>query len=323
MGEKNNLLASRRGMLCAFFFSPFALWLRAAEQSQANHSFTISATVRRVLLDVSVRNNHGAYITGLVQSDFQVFEDGRPQPILHFEAVDTPVTIGLIVDDSGSMREKRPAVIMAGLAFAKESNPKDEFFVVNFNDSVRPGLPPGTNFSDNLQTLRAALYMGRPEGKTALYDAIGFGLLHLRKGVQPKKALIVVSDGGDNASAASESEILSAIRASEATIYTVGLFTEDDPDRNPRALRKIAHLSGGDYFNPQTAPEVLPVFQKIAKDIRNRYTIAYAPDPKLDPVKDRVRKVRVTANASGQGKLVVRTRSAYSLGPAPAAEGQR
>jgi VWFA-related protein len=221
------------------------------------------------------------------------------------------------------MREKRPAVIMAGLAFAKGSNPQDEFFVVNFNDSVRPGLPPGTNFSDNLQTLRAALYMGRPEGKTALYDAIEYGLRHLLKGVQPKKALIVVSDGGDNASTASESDVLSQIRASEATVYTVGLFTEQDPDRDPRALRKIARLSGGEYFNPQTAPEVLPVFQKIAKDIRNRYTLAYAPDPKLDPLKDRVRNVRVIADAPGQGKLIVRTRTSYSLDPAPAAQGHR
>lgn len=310
-------------MLRAFFFSPFASWLCARDSSQENKPFTIRTTIRRVLLDVSVKNKQGAYITGLVKGDFHVFENGSPQPILHFEAVETPVTIGLIVDDSGSMREKRAAVIMAGLAFAKESNPQDEFFVVNFNDSVRAGLPAGTNFSDNLQKLRAALYMGRPEGKTALYDAIGFGLRHLRKGVQPKKALIVVSDGGDDASAASESDILSLIRASEATIYTVGLFTEEDPDRNPRALRRIAHVSGGDYFNPQTASEVLPVFQKIAKDIRNRYTIAYAPDPKLDLVKDRERKVRVTVSAPGQGKLIVRTRTAYTLGPLSAAEGRR
>lgn len=320
MGEGKKLITSRRGVLCAFFLSPLMFLLRVADASQEDHPFTISATVRRVLLDVSVKNKHGAYVTGLAKSDFHIFEDGRPQPILHFEAVDTPVTIGLIVDDSGSMREKRPAVIMAGLAFAKESNRQDEFFVVNFNDSVRPGLPSGTNFSDNLQTLRAALYMGRPEGKTALYDAIGFGLRHLRKGIQPKKALIVVSDGGDNASTASESDILSLIRASEATVYTVALFTEEDPDRNPRVLRKIAHLSGGEYFNPQTASEVLPVFQKIAKDIRNRYTIAYAPDPELDPVKDRERKVRVTAYAPGQDRLIVHTRTAYTLGPAPEAE---
>jgi VWFA-related protein len=318
MGERKQRLTSRRRVIRALALSPFTVWLRASEPPQEDHSFTISATVSRVILDVSVKNKQGAYITGLVKSNFHVFEDGRSQPILHFEAVDTPVTIGLIVDDSGSMREKRPAVIMAGLAFAKESNPQDEFFVVNFNDSVRPGLRAGANFSDDLQKLRAALYMGRPEGKTALYDAIGFGLRHLRKGVQPKKALIVVSDGGDNASTASESDVLALIRASEATIYTVGLFTEDDSDRNPRTLRKIAHLSGGEYFNPQTASEVLPVFQKIAKDIRNRYAIAYAPDPKLDPVKNRERKIRVTANAPGQGQLIVRTRTAYTVEPTPA-----
>jgi VWFA-related protein len=270
-----------------------------------------------VVLDVSVKNSEGGYVTGLNKSHFRVYENGRPQPILGFNSVDTPVTVGLIVDDSGSMREKRPAVVTAGLAFAKESNHEDQFFVVNFNNYVSPGLPAGVEFSDDLQQLRHALYMGRPEGQTALYDAIVFGLNHLKKATQPKRTLIVVSDGGDNVSKASQSETLDLMRASQATVYTVGLFGAEDQDRNPGVLRKMSRLTGGEYFNPPLLSDVIPVFHKIAKDIRNRYTILYAPDPKLDPVKSPERSIKVTASAPGYKKLIVRTRTSYSFeGPA-------
>jgi VWFA-related protein len=275
--------------------------------------FTITSDVQRVVLDVSVKNSEGGYVTGLDKSHFRVYENGHAQPILSFSSVDTPVTVGLIVDDSGSMREKRPAVITAGLAFAKESNPEDQFFVVNFNNYVSPGLPPGVDFSDELQQLRHALYMGRPEGQTALYDAITFGLHHLKKATNPKRTLIVVSDGGDNVSKASQSDVLDLMRGSQATIYTVGLFSADDPDRNPGVLRKMSRLTGGEYFNPPLLKDVIPVFHKIATDIRNRYTIVYAPDPKLDPVKYPQRSVKVTASAPGYKKLIVRTRTSYSF----------
>lgn len=313
----------RRTVLRALCISPFlalleGLPMRCGAAQESNPPFTISATVARIILDVSVRDKDGGYVTGLTKSNFQVLENGRPQPILHFDNVDTPVTLGLIVDISGSMREKRPAVIMAGLAFAKQSNPKDEFFVVNFNERLRPGLPQGVDFSDDLQTLRAALYMGRSAGKTALYDAVALGTKHLRKGVQPKKTLIVVSDGGDNASETSKSQVMAMIRSSEVTVYTVGLFTEDDEDRNPDVLRKMAKISGGEYFNPQLIDEVIPVFHKIAKDIRNRYTISYEPDPNLDPVQYPQRSIRVVAHAAGHKKLMVRTRTEYSLRPAAA-----
>lgn len=288
---------------------------RALAGPRQEHPFTIRSTVQRVVLDISVKSSEGGYVTGLSEKQFRVFENGRPQPIVSFSSVDTPVTVGLIVDDSGSMRTKRPAVVTAGLAFAKESNPQDQFFVVNFNNYVTPGLPPGVAFSDHLQQLRSALYMGRPEGQTALYDAIIYGLKHLSKATNPKRTLIVVSDGGDNVSKASQSETLDLIRASQATVYTVGLFSQDDPDRNPGVLQKMSHLTGGEYFNPPLLSDVIPVFHKIAKDIRNRYTILYAPDPNLDPVKYPQRSVRVTASAPGYKKLIVRTRTSYSFQP--------
>lgn len=314
--EEKAELASRRKVLRLLVGTPLGLWLANATKLQGlgdERPFVISSTVERVLLDVSVKDSRGGYVTGLTKDDFRILENGRPQPIINFTSVDTPVTVGLIVDNSGSMREKRPAVVMAGLSFAKESNPQDQFFVVNFNNFVTPGLPPGVNFSDDLQTLRAALYMGTPSGQTALYDAVVFGLEHLRKGVQPKKTLIVVSDGGDNVSKTSCDDVMRLIQASQATVYTVGLFTEDDPDRNPGILQKMARVSGGEYFQPPLLSDVIPVFHKIAKDIRNRYTISYAPDPTLDPAKYPDRSIRVIATAAGHRKLIVHTRRSYTF----------
>jgi VWFA-related protein len=322
MKDKEPVPNSRRSILYAACIAPVTLHagLKRAfgyQHRPDDRPFTITSNVERVSLDVSVKNSEGGYVSDLRLENFRVFENARPQPIVSFSSVDTPVTVGLLLDDSGSMRDKRPAVVTAGLAFAKESNRQDQFFVINFNNYVTPGLPPGIEFSDNLQLLRSALYMGRPNGQTALYDAVLLGLKHLRKGRQSKKTLVVVSDGGDNVSKSSQAEAFEAIRASQATIYTVGLFSEDDPDRNPGILRKMARLSGGEYFNPPSLTDVIPVFHKIATDIRHRYTITYAPDPGLDPEKVPDRTIRVTAQSPAYKKLLVHTRTSYSFRPLP------
>ncbi|MGI8958892.1 MAG: VWA domain-containing protein [Bryobacteraceae bacterium] len=275
--------------------------------------YTLSDNVNLVLLDVSVKDSRGGYVTGLTQKDFQVFEEGRAQEITQFGTLDTPVTVGLIVDNSGSMRLKRPHVVLAGLAFAKESNPEDEFFVVNFNDRVVRGLPDRIAFTDSLQRLRAALYYGEPKGQTALYDAVAYSLQHLELSHQDKRTLIVVSDGGDNVSRISLSELITLIEASRATIYTIGLFDPEDRDRNPNVLRKLAKLGGGEYFEPARLQDVVPVFHKISTDIRNRYSIGYVP-PDLE-VRRVLRSVHVTAAAKNHRKLIVRTRTAYTVTP--------
>lgn len=291
--------------------------LHGQAQRTASHRrpYTITSTVERVLLDVSVRDHHGAYVKGLKRRDFRVYEDGRRQPITDFESGDTPVTVGLVLDDSASMRPKRPEVVTAGLAFAKESNPKDQFFVVNFNNSVLLGLPRAMPFTDNLQELRHALYMGVPIGQTALYDAIVFALRHLRRGREGKKTLIVVSDGGDNVSTHSLAQVLDDVQASEATIYTIGVFDSGDEDRNPSVLRKLARISGGEFFEAAASEKIVPVFHEIAKDIRTRYTIGFAPDPTLDPNKTPVRRIRVAVDDPSRGKLTVRTRRQYTFKP--------
>jgi VWFA-related protein len=275
--------------------------------------YTISDNVNLVLLDISVKDPRGGYVGGLTKKDFQVTEDGRPREITQFGSVDTPVTVGLVVDNSGSMRSKRPQVVLAGLGFAKESNRQDEFFVVNFNNRVVRGLPDRIAFTDDLQRLRAALYYGEPTGQTALYDAIAYSLKHLELSRQDKRTLIVLSDGGDNVSRTAFPELMRLIEASRATIYTIGLFDPEDEDRNPNVLRKLAKVSGGEFFQPATLNDVLPVFHKISADIRHRYSIGYVP---ADIGKNRtVRSVRVTAVTKERRRLVVRTRTAYTVVP--------
>jgi len=305
---------SMNWLMPALIASQLAVSSAIGAAQKTREPYTISDNVDLVLLDVSVKNPHGGFVSGLEKANFQVFEDGHPREITHFASVDTPVTVGLVVDDSGSMRGKRPEVVTAGLAFAKSSNPQDEFFVINFNNAVVHGLPPQVPFTDDLQALRAALYYGPPVGQTALYDAIGYALRHLGLGHRDKRTLIVVSDGGDNVSHLPLSKLMQSVVASRATIYTVGLFGPENHDLNPGVLRKLANVSGGEYFEPKTLDQVIPTFEKISKDIRNRYTVGFVPDDLRD--QRRVRSVKVKAEEQGH-KLLVRTRTTYSMEPLP------
>lgn len=287
--------------------------IAVAKQKNPNQDqYTISDNVDLVLLDVNVKDPRGGYVSGLSKGDFEAFEDGHPREITQFASVDTPVTVGLVVDNSGSMRLKRPEVVLAGLAFAKQSNPDDEFFVVNFNNYVTRGLPAQMMFTDKLQPLRAALYYGEPSGQTALYDAVAYSLKHLEYSHRDKRTLIVVSDGGDNVSKTTFPELMKLIEASRATIYTVGLYSPEDHDLNPGVLRKMAAVSGGEFFEPEKMDEVIPVFNKISKDVRNCYTIGYVPNETTD--KRSVRSVKVAARQNGR-KLIVRTRTTYTTTP--------
>lgn len=282
-----------------------------AQAPERNGDFRISTEVDLVLLDVSVKDPKGGYVSGLKQEDFKVYEDGVLQKITTFTSADVPVAVGLVTDNSGSMQSKRASLIQAGLEFVRGSNPEDQIFVINFDDDVRLGLPKSVPFTDNINLLRSALSQGLPQGRTALYDAIAAGLKHLDLGQRGKKALIVVSDGGDNFSSIKFSELMKMIQESPATVYTVGLYDPDDPDRNPGVLRRISKTSGGECFLPENFKEIVPILTKIAKDIRNRYTIGYIPA--ADGAKKALRKIRVAANAPGHEKLIVRTRSSYVL----------
>jgi Ca-activated chloride channel family protein len=309
----------RRGKSC-LAVSALSLFLAAAAFSQIpspGREFKISTDVNLVLLDVSVKRAKGGYASGLTQENFQIYENGTPQKITEFASADIPVAVGLVFDDSGSMRSKRRDVIAAGLVFVGASNPLDQIFVVNFNDKVRRGLPDAIPFTDNINLLRAALSKDPAEGQTALYDAVAFALRHLESGRRDKKALMVVSDGGDNISTHTLKELMELILESHATLYTVGICAPDDPDRNPHVLERMARVSGGECFLPGSPDEVDSICRQIAKDIRNRYTIGYIPVHGGN--KSALRKIHVVATAPDTGKLVVRTRTSYLL---PAGEAR-
>jgi Ca-activated chloride channel homolog len=280
--------------------------LTAARQNP----YKISDHVNLVLLDVSVKDPHGGFVTGLHRNNFQVYDDGRPREIANFADADTPVTIGLVNDESGSMRSKRPEVVTAGLAFAKESNLQDQFFVVNFNDRAYFGLPQNVNFTDRLPVLRAGLYFGTPSGQTALYDAVAMALKHIELSSRDKRTLIVVSDGGDNVSRIKFHELLRMLDASQVTIYTVGLMDPFNHDLNPKVLRKLASVSGGEYFQPQRLDQVLPTFHHISQDVRSRYTLGFSPD--LSDGKHGIHNIKVNVFDQSGHKLIARTRSSYS-----------
>ncbi|HTW65147.1 MAG TPA: VWA domain-containing protein [Bryobacteraceae bacterium] len=271
------------------------------------HEFTIQTTTRLVLLDVSVKDSKGGFVSGLSKNDFKVFEDGKPQTITQFADADIPVTVGLVVDESGSMRPKRAQVITAALVFNSASNPMDEMFVINFNERPRRGLPDNILFTDKVQQLRLALWQGDPEGRTALYDAIDMALDQLNFGRRDKKTLVVISDGGDNHSTHTERQVMQRVLSSAATIYTIGIYDEDDPEKNEGVLKKLAQVSGGVFYHPKTLAEIVPVCRRIAKDIRTRYTIGYEPSTEGK----RERHIKVEASSPDHGKLIVRTRTSY------------
>ena len=195
----------------------------SAQDLLQNVGFKIHTDVELVLLDVSVKNPGGGYVSGLAKDRFQVFENGVPQKISEFAVADEPVAIGLVIDQSGSMAPRRTSVIEAGVAVIEGSNPQDQIFVVNFNDKVRRGLPESMPFTDDINLLRKALSIQKPEGQTALYDAIALALKHLETGRRQKKTLVVISDGGDTCSKRTLKEVMGLIEQSAATIYTVGL----------------------------------------------------------------------------------------------------
>jgi VWFA-related protein len=278
-------------------------WLRAGED------FRISTNVDLVLLDVSVRDSKGGYASNLSQDNFRIEENGVPQKIVSFSNADLPVAAGLLLDDSGSMKPKRDDVNTAGLTFVDASNPDDQIFVVNFNDKVRFGLPDDVPFTDKIDLLRTAMSRHRAEGKTMLYDAIAESLEHLGMGQRSRKTLVIVSDGGDNASRRRQPEAMQLIERSNATVYTVGIYEPEDEDRNPAVLRRIASISGGECFLLKRVDEIVPTLRSIATDIRHRYTIGYIPDRGAD--KNPLRKIRVTASAQNHGRLTVKTRTSY------------
>jgi VWFA-related protein len=282
-----------------------------ASQPKQAAPFAIRTNADLVVLQATVRDRKGAPVSGLVKENFQVYEDKTPQQIESFSHEDVPVTIGLVIANSGSMRPKRSDVVVAAMAFVRSSNPEDQIFVVNFNEHVSLGLPAGLPFTNDPVELQAALSRNAITGMTALNDAIIVGLGQLQKGKWDKKVLIVVSDGGDNASQHSLAQVMSLVNQSNALIYTLGVFDETDEDRNPHVLKQLSRASGGEAFFPATLQDILPVCEKIAHDIRSQYTITFVPTNKRPDGGYRTLDVKAHDPSRG-GRLSVNTRAGYA-----------
>ncbi len=269
----------------------------------------ISRTSTLVVLPVNVTDSNGTFVPGLKAQNFRVFEDGRQQDITLFKEEDTPVTVGLIVDHSFSMGPKLPAVVQAVKSFAHSSNLEDEMFVVDFNEKVSVELMRGKPFTHDATELQQALYAVSARGQTALYDAVIEGLIHVELGQWGKKALIIVSDGGDNASHAKFSELLALAQRSRVVIYSIALVGEVGEEENPKVLKKLSRATGGITFLTKRSDEAAKLTTQIARDLREQYTLGYVPQ--TNGGLDSFRKVGVQVSSSDARKLRVRTRPGY------------
>ncbi len=280
-----------------------------AVEVQEPGEYRISVNLDLVVLHAAVRDRNGRFAPGLRARNFQVYEDGVLQSIRLFQNEDTPVTVGLVVDHSGSMRQKLNDVIAAARIFIQASNPEDEMFVVNFNEHVSLGLPETVRFTNRVDELESAILKTPADGMTALYDAVAVALERLQTGNREKKVLVVISDGGDNASERRLAQVLRMAEQSNALVYTIGIFDEDDPDRNPGVLNRLARTTGGESYIPGQVDPLASVCERIARDIRHQYTIGYVSTNDTQP--GTYRAIRVVASAEGAGKLSVRARAGY------------
>ena len=295
---------------------PFPRWiplfLVSLGGADLPQELAISVNVDLVVLQATVRDRKGVVPGDLRKEDFTVFEEGVRQSISVFRHEDLAVTAGLVVDHSGSMRAKLADVVAAARAFVRLSSAEDEMFVVNFNENVTLGLLAPIRFTNRQDEISDAVARTGAAGQTALYDAVVEGLRQLRGGSREKKVLVVISDGADNASRHKLADVLRLAVQSNAAIYTIGIFGEDDPDRNPGVLRRLSHATGGEMFIPSPARDVKAICEQIANDIRRQYTIGYASTGTA--AAGVFRAIRLKAEAARHGKLTVRTRSGYVAG---------
>ncbi|MGH9706634.1 MAG: VWA domain-containing protein [Candidatus Acidiferrales bacterium] len=287
--------------------------LNPQETSQTSH--TIKASVAMVVLHATVVDDKGQFVPGLAAPDFHVWEDKVPQQISVFSRDDIPVTMGLVIDNSASMREKRAQVNAAAMTFVKTSNPQDEDFVVNFNDESY--LDINEDFTNDTQELNEALSRIDTRGSTALYDAIVSSLDHLKKGHKDKRVLLVITDGDDDASRLSFEDTIKAAEQSSAAIYAIGVFSQEDRKTDKKMVRhskktltELAEATGGLAYFPDTLDQVEAICVQVARDIRNQYTIGYYPSNTTQDGTFRTIQLQVTGH-HGMGKLSVRTRAGY------------
>jgi VWFA-related protein len=304
MPRSNSNLLNRRQLL----FGGLATFGTLAAQEQ-DPVFT--SDTRLVLLHATVVDNKGNLVTNLPRSAFKVYENNVEQPIKIFRREDVPVSLGLVIDNSGSMRLRRAKVNTAALQMVKASNRQDEVFIVNFNDDAFLDV----DFTGDIRKLEDGLARIDTRGGTAMYDAISMSIDHLvAKGKRDKKVLMLITDGADTASRSTLEKLISQLHSTDVVAYSIALLNDESPrdaKRAKRALDAIAKASGGLTFLPKTLEEVETLALEVAQDIRSQYVIAYSPT--LQELDGTFRSIKVTA--SGPNRPQVRTRSGYYAGP--------
>jgi Ca-activated chloride channel homolog len=291
-------------------------WCAAAQKPQdkaapSSDEPTFTVGTRLVVLPVSVVDKSGKLVTNLQEKAFKVFENGVQQPIKIFRREDVPISLGIIIDNSGSMREKRKSVESASLDLVRASNPMDEVFIVNFNDDAFLDVP----MTNDIKKMEEGIARIDSRGGTAMRDAISMSMDYLRKeGHRQKKVLLVITDGNDNASNITLEKLVGRAQQNETLVYCIGLLNDEERREArmaKRALDAISRDSGGLAFYPKSASNVDAIALQVAHEIRNQYTIAYSPTvPQMD---GSFRQIKVTV--SGPGHLVVRTRTGYYATP--------
>ena len=288
----------------------------AREQRSEDPQTTFKSETDVVVLHVNVFDRRSDAVPDLPQSVFHVIEDNKRQTISYFSGADVPVAVGLILDNSGSMISRNHMVLVGGEAFGRAARPEDELFTIHFNEHVQFGLPDTVPFTNRQVLLHSALSRYRPAGRTALHDAVIAGLEHLERATNQKRVLVVLSDGEDNASRHSEDEMIARARASDAIIYTVSNATlRVGLDGDPGLLRKLADVTGGLAYFPNTDEKVVESLDEVAGNIRRGYTLGYVSS---NPAHDGTfRTIKVMALVPGRTGLTVRTRDGYMAPTSP------
>lgn len=312
------------------FFGGASAWAQNPPQipppygTKQSSPYTMKKNVDMVRLPVTIVDKSGNFVDGLKEANFRVLENDTPQTISAFTHDDIPISVGLVIDDSGSMKSKRARVNAAAMTFVQTSNPQDQMFVVNFNDEYY--LDMDKDFTNDPKVLKAALERIDSRGGTALYDAILSSMNHLKKGTREKHVLLVVTDGVDNSSGHTLSDTVQKVEQSNVVIYAVGLFTKDDDSRSEirqgkKALLALTKASGGEAFFPTTVDQVDAICNRIAQDIRSQYMVGYYP--KNDAKNGAFRRVKVElTGVKDKGELTVRTRPGYYAPGAAATTAQ-
>lgn len=290
---------------------PNAQPLPPGQSAESGSGQSIKVDVNLVVLHTTVLDDRGKFAEGLKQENFRVLEDKVEQKLAVFKREDVPVSMGLVIDNSGSMRDKRPRVNEAAVTLVQSSNPQDEAFVVNFNDDFYLDLDK--DFSNSIPELKEALERIDSRGSTALYDAVIGSLDHLKKAHKDKRVLLVVTDGEDNTSHNSLDKAIKEVQKTDTVIYTIGLLSEESKKNSKRAkkaLEQLAQASGGLAFFPENVDDVRNICEQVARDVRNQYTLAYYPTNTKRDGTFRAVQVEVIP-PRGRGKLVARTRNGY------------